>query len=102
VTENGRFDLLAGGHRNGRTWRHPGHSRSRNERPCPSVCRPHGTLQPAVQILHGLGPGQPPEGKPDGGDGNEGGQMIILAIMAALLAMAARTAASYCEYARRA
>ena len=39
----------------------------------PPFADPHGTLQLAVQILHGLGPDQPPEGKPDGDDGNEGG-----------------------------
>jgi hypothetical protein len=32
MTAKGRFDSLAGGHPNGGTWRHPGHSRSRNER----------------------------------------------------------------------
>jgi hypothetical protein len=35
----------------------------------PPFADPHGTLLPAVQILHGLG--QPPEGILDGGDGNE-------------------------------
>jgi hypothetical protein len=39
----------------------------------PPFADPHGTLQLAVQMLHGLDPGQTPEGKLDGGDANEGG-----------------------------
>ena len=68
MTVKGRFDPLAGGLPTAGRGRHPGHLRSRNERSCPFVCKP------PLHAATGLGPGQPPEGKLDGGDDKEGGQ----------------------------